>query len=315
MFKERYHGANDYVEMTEGLDRSILANLGKGRRHRVLAAVSVLMALIVLAAWMASTPAAFQWLSRVAPPVARFLSPSSGSVEENGIRVEVAEVTREEDALLIHLTLEDLEGDRLNGKTAPSHWTCEQGLSSTIGSCTRRYDEETGLLHLFLTCNNPTKNIPDFDWERWVTIVIDDLYAITSPSTAQIPIPLTLTDSAELSYTLQDGTARLTEQLTTPVATIQEGLDITCMTVIGDELHVQVRTGQLSTYLEYRLILSGPHGEQLLMTRQDNSMDYICWVFDLRGRDIQECTLSAWVDPRQVIEGPWRIRVSPLTTE
>lgn len=174
MFKERYLGANDYVEMNDGIDRSMLATLGRRRRRRLLTAVSLVLALLVLAPWAASNPAVYQWLSRVAPPVAHFLLPSGGSEEENGIRVQVTEVTREDDTLLIRLTLEDLEGDRLSGTTSPEHWYCEQGRGSAYGSCVPYYDAQTGLLHLNLRCE-PERNIAEFDWERWVTIRIENL--------------------------------------------------------------------------------------------------------------------------------------------
>ena len=71
--KSRYQGANAYVDMTEGIDRSMLASLGQRRRRRFLTAIWLVLILFVAGAWFASRPAAFQWLSRVAPPVAHFL--------------------------------------------------------------------------------------------------------------------------------------------------------------------------------------------------------------------------------------------------
>lgn len=171
MFRTFFHGANDYVEMTEELDRGVLVTLGKWRRRRVVIAVAAVMALLILAPWLASNPAAFQWLSRVAPPVARFLNPTAGSGEVNGIRMEVVEVKREGDTLLIHLTMEDFEGDRLNKVSYPQHWYYEQGRSRASGSCDRFYDEQTGLLHLNLKCD-PERGLEDFDWDRWVRVTV-----------------------------------------------------------------------------------------------------------------------------------------------
>lgn len=178
MFRTFFHGANDYVEMTEGIDRTMLANLGRRRRRWLMTAVSLVLALLVLAPWAASNPSVYQWLSRVAPPVAHFLLPSAGSEEENGIRVQVTEVTREDDTLLIRLTLEDLEGDRLSGMTSPEDWYCEQGRGRAYGSCVPYYDAQTGLLRLNLSCE-PERNIAAFDWERWVTVRIENLRSPT----------------------------------------------------------------------------------------------------------------------------------------
>lgn len=178
MFRTFFHGANDYVEMTEEMDSGVLVMLGKRRRRRVLIAVALVMALLILLPWAASSPVAFQWLSRVAPPVAHFLRPRAGSQVENGIRMEAVEVTREGDTLLIHLTMEDLEGSRLKGKSSPGNWYYEQGRSRASGSCVPYYDEQTGLLHLNFICT-PTEDMPDFDWGRWVTVTICDLRVLT----------------------------------------------------------------------------------------------------------------------------------------
>ena len=172
--KERYLGANAYVEMTEGLDSSMLVTLGQRRRRRVLALLVLVMALFVGCGLITANPAAFQWLSRVAPPVAHFLLPTAGSREESGIRLEIAEVTREGDTLRVHLTMEDIQGDRLEGGCYCEWWEYRQERSAATGSRTCQFDQETGLLHLHLTCK-PNAEMPDFDWERWVTVTIYNL--------------------------------------------------------------------------------------------------------------------------------------------
>ena len=173
--KERYLGANAYVEMTEGLDSSMLVTLGQRRRRRVLALLVLVMALFVGCGLITANPAAFQWLSRVAPPVAHFLLPTAGSREESGIRLEIAEVTREGDTLRVHLTMEDIQGDRLEGGCYCEWWDYRQERSAATGSRSCQFDQETGLLHLYLSCK-PNADMPDFDWERWVTVTIYNLH-------------------------------------------------------------------------------------------------------------------------------------------
>ena len=172
--KVRYMGANDYVDMTEGLDSSMLVTLGQRRRRRVLALLVLVMALFVGCCWITSNPTAFQWLSRVSPSVARFLLPTAGSREESGIRLEIAEVTREGDTLRIHLTMEDIQGNRLEQGCYCEWWAYAQEPSIATGSRSHKFDEETGLLHLYLTCK-PGEQMPDFDWEQWVTVTIYNL--------------------------------------------------------------------------------------------------------------------------------------------
>ena len=281
-----YMGANDYVEMNEGLDSSMLASLGQRRRRRFLTGFCLVLALFIGAVWTASTPRAFQWLSRVAPPVAHFLRPTAGSGEESGILLELAEVTREGDTLRVHLTMKDLQGDRLKGRTNPEHWYYEQGRIRGSGSCVPYYDDQTGLLHLNLTCQ-PTG---DFDWERWVTVTVEDLRSTADGEQSRIPIPLTLGN--ELNHA------------------IRWDLTVTSMSVVEDELRVFVQDGGQI----YRLFLTGPNGEMLAL-QQEGRSDGTWWSSDLRGRDIRECTLTAWVEPFEHIEGSWRIQVSPLTTD
>lgn len=168
-------GANDYVDMTDGIDSSMLVTLGQRRRRRTLTLLALAMALFVGCGWVTANPAAFQWLSRVAPPVAHFLLPTAGSREESGIRLDIAEVTREGDTLRVHLTMEDIQGDRLERGCYSEWWEYRQERSAATGSRTCQFDEETGLLHLYLSCK-PNADMPDFDWERWVTVTIYNLH-------------------------------------------------------------------------------------------------------------------------------------------
>lgn len=170
-----YMGANDYVDMTEGMDSSMLVTLGQRRRRRMLTLLALVMALFVGCGWVTSNPAAFQWLSRVAPPVAQLLLPRAGSREESGIRLEIAEVTREGDTLRVHLTMEDIQGDRLERGCYCEWWEYRQERSAATGSRSCQFDQETGLLHLYLSCK-PNAAMPHFDWERWVTVTIYNLH-------------------------------------------------------------------------------------------------------------------------------------------
>ena len=142
-----YFGANEYVEMTEGIDSSMLTSLGDRRRRRFLTGICLAMVLFVAAVWTATTPRAVQWLARTAPPLARLLDPEMGGPEESGIRLEIADAAREGDSLRVHLTLKDLEGDRLSSRFSPQWVTYRQDESSPA-LWTREYDAETGLLHL-----------------------------------------------------------------------------------------------------------------------------------------------------------------------
>ena len=284
-----YFGANDYVEMTEGIDSSMLASLGDRRRRRFLTGLCLAMVLFVAAVWTVSTPRAIQWLARTAPPLARLLDPEMGGPEASGIRLEIADAAREGDSLRVHLTLEDLEGDRLSSRFSPQ-WVTYRQDDSTPALWTREYDAETGLLHLYVTCK-PAENMVDFDWSRWTTVTVYDLATHTTRTPVQIPI------------TPDPGDAY--------AHVIWEGLTVTRMTVEDNEFRVFVS----GSGPQYQLALTGPLGEQLLQNPGRVHTNGIWWSFDLRGRDIRDCTLTAWVDAQETILGTWTVQVAPVPEE
>ena len=284
-----YFGANDYVEMTEGIDSSMLASLGDRRRRRFLTGLCLAMVLFVSAVWTVSTPRAIQWLARTAPPLARILDPEMGGPEESGIRLEIADAARDGDSLRVHLTLKDLEGDRLSSRFSPQ-WVTYRQDDSSPALWTREYDAETGLLHLYLTCK-PAENMADFDWSRWTTVTVYDLATHTTRTPVQIPI------------TPDPGDAY--------AHVIWEGLTVTRMTVEDNEFRVFVS----GSGPQYWMILTGPLGEQLLQNPGRVHTNGTWWSFDLRGRDIRDCTLTAWVDAGETILGTWTVQVAPVPEE
>ncbi len=167
-----YFGANDYVEMTDGMDSSMLVSLGQRRRRRFLISISLLLALIFIAPAILVNQNAYLWLWENAPPVAQFLSPNRFVTEQNGIRINLEQSYREGDTFHIFVTFEDLEGDRLNGRTIPVLWSYSQSESAS-GSFRWSWDEKAELLqfHFFFTVS---KN-KDFDFERWGTLSVMDL--------------------------------------------------------------------------------------------------------------------------------------------
>ena len=212
-----------------------------------------------------------------------------GSPVESGIRLEIADASRDGDSLRVHLTLEDLEGDRLSSRFSPQ-WVTYQQDDSTPALWTREYDAETGLLHLYMTCK-PAENMADFDWSRWTTVTVYDLATHTTRTPVQIPI------------TPDPGDAY--------AHVIWEGLTVTRMTVEDDEFRIFVSGSDP----QYQLALTGPLGEQLLQNPCRVHTNGIWWSFDLRVRDIRDCTLTAWVDAQESILGTWTVQVAPVPEE
>lgn len=317
--KERYNGMNAYVEMTQNVDSSMLASLGARRRRRLLTVIAILLAVVVIAPQVLVTPEIYGWLSEVAPPIARLLSPRRGGVEENSVRMEVESATLFDNVMEIEVTFEDLEYDRINEHTIPRDWTI---VASTIYSreltaCS--YDEQTGKLSCRFRFTY-SKDSEQYDLERSATLYVAYLERDDNSEIAELPVDITLTDSSELDIEFHKYRgAALQEPIGPSLVQLQEGRDITGMTIIDDQLHIQIRHHEDVASGTCSLKLAGPDGKQARSLRlyrfNEGGVTYQHQVFALDGLDIDACTLTVCLDAAQRITGPWNVLLTPKTVK
>ena len=93
----------------------------------------------------AEVPAFYQVLYQISPAAAQFFIPVRESCEDNGIRMEVEAACVRGDTALIYVSLQDLEGDRIDATTDLFDSYSIKRSFDSAGSCQRvSYEEETG---------------------------------------------------------------------------------------------------------------------------------------------------------------------------
>lgn len=317
--KERYNGMNAYVEMTQGVDSSMLASLGARRRRRLLIVIALLLAVVVIAPYILVTPELYGWLSEVAPPIAHLISPRHSSDEENGVRMKVVSATLDGNVMEVEVTFEDFEYERFNEHTIPYGWNIAEltSYSRELTACS--YDEETRMLTcLFRFTYSRDQEL--LEQLRSPTFYVERLERDDDSEIAELPVDITLTDSSRLDIKFHEYRgASLQEPIGLSLVQLQEGREITGMTIIDGDLHVQIRHNEDIASGSCTLKLTGPDGKLIRILRQysfsENSVTYGHQVFALDGLDIDACTLTVCLDPAQRITGPWNVVLTPKTVK
>jgi len=225
-----------------------------GKTVLALAAALILSFAAALSAMAAADmDGAYQLLYAVSPSVAQLLKPVNMSCEDNGIRMEVisADITGSE--AYIYISMEDVEGDRIDGTIdLYDSYDINRSFDCAAGCELVNYDEDTGkavfLIHM---------ETMDKDEEiRGGKITFSVRTLLSGKNIISEVLPVDLSQAAEPAETrlvapeLLRGTGS-NGQL--PVSTcflaLQEGgvytpgdgAQITAMGYIDGQLHIQVR--------------------------------------------------------------------------
>ena len=166
-FKEQYKKMNERIKPDPALLENLLEEAGewgkrrkdRGRallkrllRYTAVAAAACLCILVTVPV-MASNPAICRLMYRLSPQLAQRFVPIQLQDEDQGIRMEVAAVNVHGNEAQIYITLQDLEGDRIDETTDlfdSYHIWADSGFS--IESCSAiGYDEDTGVIEYLIT--------------------------------------------------------------------------------------------------------------------------------------------------------------------
>ena len=173
-----------------------------------MAAALLLAVNISLPVLAATFPNIYELMYLVSPAVAQFYQPVQMADEYDGIRMEVAAAYIHEETAEIYITLQDLEGDRLDETTdlydsysihMPYHMS-----HSAIGSCQKvGYDPDSGLLTYLITVTQEKGQ--KLEGEK-LTFSIGG-YLSHKQSYEKIEIPTDLTQVTEAPYQSVDSPA------------------------------------------------------------------------------------------------------------
>lgn len=312
MNKDTYRRLNEHIAPSPGLNRRVLEKTVPRRRLSLRPAVALVLVLVLIfsAPRAMANPDIYQLMHGFSPEFAARFAPVLESCENNGIRMEVVTASVHDNTAAVYITFEDLEGNRLNEHTYPWLYSI-QDLRDYSSTMSANYDQETGTVACLIELNNNMSETAVLEDDR-ITFFVEYLERNETDQPIIVPVPIALTDSAGLDITYESYTnAALNEPVDETLCRIQEGYDVTCMTVIDGKLHVQTRISHQTASGYFALSLSGPQEEPIPMdygySFYDGGVEYDHRVFDLAGRAVEDCTLTAEINPVERIKGPWRV--------
>ncbi len=195
MLEQKYRHMMDQISPDEKLVEQALENVWnqegrKGRKvwYPAVAAAACVCLFLVAMPVLAAVPQGYQFLYLVSPATAQFFKPVRRACEDQGIRMEVESACIHGDTAEFYVTMQDLEGDRIDGTTDlydsySIHMPFDGiGHSERIG-----YDEETGKVSFYVSLTRwdqgkieggkITFSVREFlsHKKKWEALLIDDL--------------------------------------------------------------------------------------------------------------------------------------------
>lgn len=275
----------------------------------------------------------YQFLYLLSPETAQYLMPVQMASEDQGIRMEVVSAYIHEDTARIYITMEDLEGNRIDETTDLFDSYSIHRPFASIGTCERAgYDTESGKVSFLITleeCSGEWKEHP-IEGDK-ITFSVQEFISRKS-AFEDLMIPLDLaelpvdpaTRETDLSgcggdfeaYGIEDTAAVLLPN--TSMDILSDGSII--LTAIGYRdgmLHIQTSFGDTREHDNHGYLwLENDEGTRNSTysihfrdeTDEEHPMDYTEEVFDISMEELSDCTLHGYyVISGQKTEGSWRV--------
>ena len=358
-FKERYGNYNESISPAPALisgleeaaqERRTAARRGVFRTVRAVAtaAAAVICLGVVMPTLAMSVTPIYRLMYLVSPEVAQFFRPVQMTDEHQGIRMEVVSAYIHENEAQIYITLQDLEGDRIDATTdLYDSYSINTPFSSSGGCRSVGYDPETGKATFLITISQwGGKNI---EGEKITFSVREFLSHKESNEDLLIPISLSEAEKqpATMTATLRgfggdidfkmahedmvesDGmghriTSVLVPQPDNGVIPL-DGIEFTGMGYVDGLLHIQhaVPDSLLNDNHGYFFLVDGSGQERLYdcnmgfwgQADDTRSTSYEDYVFDISPEELSDYTLHGYfVTSGFRMEGNWSVTF-PLEQE
>lgn len=202
-FKEQYRVMNGRIRPDRELLEEVLREAEEQRARRENRGKYVLKALAKCAVTagaaclcigiampvMAANPVIHQLMYQVSPELAQKFVPIQMSDEDQGIRMEVVAVNIHDNEAQIYITLQDMEGDRIDATTDLfDSYHIMTNAGSSIGSCSKvGFDEDTGTVTYLVTIIEDK----EIDKEKVTFSFYEFIGQKQYYENIEIPIPLT----------------------------------------------------------------------------------------------------------------------------
>ena len=204
---------NDKVRENKIRENKIQENKIQGKQNHnrrwgrgIAVAAGLLLVINVSLPVLAGTfPTVYELMYLVSPAVAQFYQPVQLSDEYDGIRMEVVAAYIHEETAEIYITLQDLEGERLDETTNLYDSYSIHMPYSAIGNCRKvGYDPESGILTYLIAVTQ--ENGRKIEGEK-LTFSVGG-YLGQKQEYENIEIPIDLTQVTEGSYQYVDTPAK-----------------------------------------------------------------------------------------------------------
>ena len=358
-FKERYRSYNDDIRPVSALicelekaarEQSIMLKreIFRAIRGTVAATAVVLCFCFVMPVLAMTVTPIYQMMYQVSPELAQFFRPVQMADEYRGIRMEVVSAYIHENEAQVYVTLQDLEGDRIDASTDLYDSYHINTPFSCVGSCSRiGYNPETKKATFLITISQMegqkiegekiTFSVSEFishkECNEDLIIPISLSDAEEQPDTmAAVLRGLGATEGFQVTYEIKEGYEDLRNH-TTRVLVPQpdngmipmDGIEFTGMGYVNGMLHIQ--------YAVPDLLLNDNHGYFFLVDEAGQERRYDCamsfWgqdeatshisyedcVFDLSPEELSGYTLHGYfVTTGFRMDGDWSVTF-PLEQE
>ena len=302
-------------------------------RGIVVAAGLLLVINVSLPVLAGTFPTIYELMYLVSPAVAQFYQPVQLSDEYDGIRMEVVAAYIHEETAEIYITLQDLEGDRLDETTDLYDSYSIHMPYSAIGNCRKvGYDPESGILTYLITVTQ--ENGRKIEGEKLTFSVGGYLGQKQEYEKIEIPIDLTHVTDAQCQYVdspANGGTMTGHSGLVTDMSEIYpvlvpqladpdfpiEGVKLTGIGYVEGKLHIQYAVENVLNNDNYGFFfLQNEEGEMLqevgsISFREgtgENRIDYRDAVFLISQEELQDYRLYGdFVISEGFHKGNWQV--------
>ena len=293
------------IEMPRAMEERVTERLCQATRRRparwtrpavavLAAALSLTLAMPVLAAHVEPV---YDLMYLVAPAMAQSFQPVRQSDQDNGVRMEVVSARIQGDSAQIYLTLQDLEGDRVDATTDLYDSYTIRTPYATAGHCEQAgYDADTGTALFLVTLTHLegqampgdkiTFSLREFLSQKEDRTGISIPADLSAVSTAPATQAVDLRGGSGLSFDESSFRALVPNlpENTCPV----EGFTLTGLGWVEGKLHVQLLVDDL---------LDNDNHAQLYLTGSDGTVlepeaYYSFWAEDESGDSYEEYIFS-----------------------
>ncbi len=329
MMKEQYNGLYANIRPDDALIEQTIdaASNVKPRpviRYTVTAAACAAVALGSVPVLAANVPAFYDVLHKIAPETAEKFRPVQTFCEDQGIRMEVGAMYLKENTAQIYVTLQDLEGDRLNMDLEHMYSQYFLDPSERIGSgytCRMEYteyDPETRTLTFLIELETQSKCLLSgeramFHVQRIVGDFMEYEGILSDVDLAELALTNTVWEDEALrnyGYGLSGSMANteMTEEMkrmlapTMEIALPMESTALTAIGYIDGKLHIQTRCEDREMLTNADVWLMTADGEKITSEisvsgelTSDLEKGYTDYIFEIEEEQLRECQLGGYL--------------------